>query len=48
MLIIIIVLGILLLFVNIYLLAYYCHPDDKDFGAGTFCKIVVVSLAIKY
>jgi len=27
---------------NIYLLAYYCHPDDRGFGSALICKIVVV------
>jgi len=37
-----VVLLVLLLFVNTYMLAYFCHPDDKGFGAGVFCKLVVV------
>ena len=35
-------LGIMLIITSIYLLAYYCHPDDSEFGAGTLCKIFVV------
>lgn len=38
----IIVLSVILIVANIYLLAYYCHPDDKGFGSGFTCKIVVV------
>src|SRR3954454_24516744 len=36
------VFGILLLITNIYLLAYYCHPDDRGFGSSFSCKVVVV------
>jgi LMBR1 domain-containing protein 1 len=36
------VLAVLLLIVNIYLLAYYCHPDDRGFGSSLICKVVVV------
>lgn len=44
MLVMTIVLGTLLLVVNIYLLAYFCHPDDRGFGSALICKIVVVKL----
>jgi LMBR1 domain-containing protein 1 len=37
-----IVATVLLIGLSIYLLAYYCHPDDSGFGAGLFCKIIVV------
>jgi LMBR1 domain-containing protein 1 len=47
------IVGILMLGVNIYLLALYCHcnknikiiflAQDKGFGASLFCKILVVS-----
>jgi len=37
-----IVIIVLLIVVNGYLLAYYCHPDDGGFGATLFCKILVV------
>lgn len=30
-----------LIIANIYLLAYYCHPDDAGFGSGLFSKIIV-------
>ena len=44
------VVGVLLLGVNFYLLALYCHrkqffnikADDKGFGASLFCKVLVV------
>ena len=43
MLVMIIILGLLLLVTNIYLLAYYCHPDDRGFGSGLLCKLVIVN-----
>lgn len=43
MLVLTIVLGILLVLANVYLLAYYCHPDDRGFGSALICKIVVVN-----
>ena len=42
LLIVVIIVGVLLLYVNIYLLALYCHPEDGGFGASLICKIVVV------
>jgi len=42
-----IVILVLLVGMNIYLLWYYGHPDDKDesvFGMVKFCKILVVKL----
>ena len=39
-----IVILVLLIGINIYLLAYFCHPDDEGFGAHIFCKVVVVNL----
>jgi LMBR1 domain-containing protein 1 len=41
-LIFIILVTIALLISNIYILAYYCHPDDKGFGSALICKIIVV------
>jgi LMBR1 domain-containing protein 1 len=38
----IIILSVLLIIANIYLLAYYCHPDDRGFGSGLTCKLVVI------
>ena len=38
-----VVLVVLLIIVNIYLFAYYCHPDDSGIGAGLFCKFLVVT-----
>ena len=42
MIVMTIVLAILLIIGSIYLLAYYCHPDDRGFGSALICKIVVV------
>lgn len=42
LIIITIIIAVLLVLVNIYLLAIYCHPDDNEFGASLVCKILVV------
>lgn len=42
MLVITVVLSVILIIANIYLLAYYCHPDDRGFGNALICKIVVI------
>lgn len=42
MLIMVIILMVIIVIVNIYLLAYYCAPDDNDFGAGLLCKIIAI------
>jgi LMBR1 domain-containing protein 1 len=42
MLVMTVILAVLLLVINIYLLAYYCHPDDRGFGSALICKICVV------
>ena len=42
MLIMVIVLCVIIIFINIYLLAYYCAEDDNEFGAGLFSKIIAV------
>ncbi len=42
MLIMTIVLSLVLLISNVYILAYYCHPDDRGTGAGWVGKFVVV------
>ncbi|CAD8086320.1 unnamed protein product [Paramecium primaurelia] len=42
LIIIVCVLALLLMYVNVYLLALYCHPEDGGFGSSFFCKIVVV------
>ena len=39
-----IVIICLLVVVNIYLLAYYCHPDDEGWGSSLFCNFLVVYL----
>lgn len=36
------VLGLLLIAANFYILALYCHPDDKGWGAALYCKIIVI------
>lgn len=38
----IVLIGIALLVASIYLLAYYCHPEDRGFGSALICKIAVV------
>lgn len=43
LIIMIVVVGLLLLYVNLYLLALYCHPEDGGFGASLLSKIVVVA-----
>lgn len=47
MIVFICLISVLLILANVYLLAYYCHPDDRGFGNALLCKIVVVS-AIQY
>ena len=42
LIIMICVVSLLLLYVNIYLLALYCHPEDGGFSASLMCKIIVV------
>ena len=42
LLISLIVILALLIIVNVYLLAYFCHPDDAGWGASLFCKFLVV------
>ena len=48
MIVFICLISILLIIANIYLLAYYCHPDDRGFGSALICKIVVVILYINH
>lgn len=40
-----IIVGILLVFANIYILGVYCHPEDNGFGANLLCKITVVDIS---
>ena len=40
--IILIILIIALLVTNIYILAYFCHPDDRGSCMGWFLKIIVI------
>jgi LMBR1 domain-containing protein 1 len=42
LIIVTIVIGLLMLAINIYLFAMYCHPDDLTFGAGWIAKIIVI------
>ena len=42
LLVMVAILAVVLIITNVYLLAYYCHPDDAGFGSGFFCKLVVV------
>jgi LMBR1 domain-containing protein 1 len=37
-----IIFVLILLAINIYLLAYYVHSDDKGFGTALYCKVLVV------
>ncbi|MCQ2821199.1 MAG: LMBR1 domain-containing protein [archaeon] len=49
LIVMIVALSIMLIITSIYLLAYYCHPDDSAFGAGTLCKVfVVIGLALAW
>ncbi len=43
MIVFICLISIILIIADIYLLAYYCHPDDRGFGSALICKIVVVN-----
>lgn len=42
MIVFICIFSVLLIVANIYLLAWYCHPDDRGVGSALICKIVVV------
>ena len=42
MLVMVIVLSIIIIFINIYLLAYYCATDDNDFKCAIIFKITAV------
>lgn len=42
LIIVTIILTILLFIVNVYLLAYYSHPDDRSDCFAIICKILVV------
>ncbi len=33
---------LIVLCVSFYVMAIYCHPEDKGFGASIFCKVLVV------
>jgi len=38
---------LVVLAVSFYVMAIYCHPEDKGFGASIFCKVLVVCLTNK-
>jgi LMBR1 domain-containing protein 1 len=42
LIVVMVILAVLLLYVSVYLLALYCHPDDGGFGASLICKLIVV------
>lgn len=42
MIVLLSIIALVLLVANIYLLAYYSHPDDKGFGVDLIAKIVMV------
>ena len=42
MLIMMNILAVVLLVISLYLLVYYCHPDDAGFGSGLVCKIFAI------
>ena len=42
MIIMLSIIGVMLLIANVYLLAYYSHPDDGGFGADLFAKIIMI------
>ena len=37
-----IIFVLILLGINVYLLAFYVHSDDKGFGTALYCKVLVV------
>ena len=41
-LVVIIIISIILLFTNIYLLAYYCTEKDNNYGTGIITKLIVI------
>jgi LMBR1 domain-containing protein 1 len=42
LIIVTIILSILLFIVNFYILAVYCHPDDKGLGSHLILKLLVI------
>lgn len=42
LIIVCIVIAILMMVVNFYLLAIYCHPDDRGWGVHWFCRALVL------
>jgi hypothetical protein len=42
LLIVCIVMAILLSVVNVYIMAFYSHSDDKNTCTVVFCKVVIV------
>lgn len=39
----VLVIGIMLVFGNIYFIAHYAHHADSFFGSSTACKAILVS-----
>lgn len=37
-----IVMALILFIVSFYVLAIYCHPDDKGIGSHLFLKLLVI------
>ena len=48
LLIVVIFLALVLVGINIYLLAYYSHPDDEGFGLSIWPKVVVVLSSLSF
>ena len=42
MLVMIIILSILILFINLYLLAYYCTENEENYGTGIITKLIII------
>ena len=40
LIIVTIIIAIVMIALNIYLFIIYCHPEDMNFGAGWFAKII--------
>ena len=42
MLVMIIIVSILILFINLYLLAYYCTENEENYGTGIITKLIII------
>jgi len=42
LIIVTIILSFILFIVSFYILALYCHPDDKGFGSHLLLKLLVI------